>query len=88
MLHGECTIFTMSAVKCLPVLFIAMLLVSVTNAVSLDDLPNAMQEMMEEMAELKRQVKVLEQNNMVTNQVPITLVLKQLQVKGVSRKGG
>ena len=59
--------FTMGTVKCLPVLFVAMLLVSVTKVVSLDDLSNAMQEMMEEMAELKRQVKVLEQNNMVTN---------------------
>ena len=55
----------MVSVNVLSVLFFAMFLVSLTNAVSLDDLPNAVQEMMEEMAELKRQVKVLEQNNMV-----------------------
>ena len=42
------------------VLFVVMLLVSVTKVVSLDDLSNAMQEMMEEMAELKRKVNVLE----------------------------
>ena len=44
-----------------------MLLVSVTAAVSLDDLSNAVHEIIEEMAELKRQFQVLEQNNMVSS---------------------
>ena len=78
----------MVSVNVLSVLFFAMFLVSMTKAVSLDGLPNAMQEIIDEVAELKRQFKVLEQNNMVRNQVSITLLLKQLQIKGMSGKGG
>ena len=42
-----------------------MILVSKSSAVSLEDLPNAVQEIMDEMAELKHQVQVLEQSNKV-----------------------
>ena len=57
----------MGPVKCLPVLFVKMLLVSVAKAVLLMTCSNAVQEMMEEMAEIKRQI--LEQSQRVRNHV-------------------
>ena len=53
----------MGSAKHLLVLFGAVLLVSPSNAVSLDDLSNAMDKMMEKVADLERQV--LEQSNKV-----------------------